>query len=48
MFPSKLNRANVLIDEVRKRGGRKREEGGEVKSREDEEFSVRLDASAPG
>lgn len=48
MFPSKLNRANVLIDEVRRRGRRKREEGGEVKSREDEEFSVRLDASAPG
>jgi hypothetical protein len=43
-----LNRANVLIDEVRKRGRRKREEGGEMRSREDEEFSVRLDASAPG
>lgn len=37
----------MLIDEVR-RGRRKRKEGGEVKSRGDEEFSVRLDASAPG
>ena len=38
----------MLIDEVRRRGRRKREEGGEVTGRKDEEFSVRLDASAPG